>query len=62
MTDPSAGFFGSVFGLMGVYVYDGELVSQNGFFQGYNRLTWAVVALQVKTQCAALRPRAGGCR
>nr|KAF6304777.1 hypothetical protein mPipKuh1_009233 [Pipistrellus kuhlii] len=40
------GFFGSVFGLMGVYVYDGELVSQNGFFQGYNRLTWAVVALQ----------------
>lgn len=33
---------------MGVYVYDGELVSQNGFFQGYNRLTWAVVALQVK--------------
>ncbi|XP_036200422.1 UDP-N-acetylglucosamine transporter isoform X2 [Myotis myotis] len=40
------GVFGSVFGLMGVYVYDGELVSQNGFFQGYNRLTWAVVALQ----------------
>lgn len=40
------GFFGSIFGLMGVYVYDGELVSQNGFFQGYNRLTWAVVALQ----------------
>ena len=37
------GFFGSVFGLMGVYVYDGELESKNGFFQGYNRLTWIVV-------------------
>lgn len=33
---------------MGVYVYDGELVSKNGFFQGYNRLTWIVVVLQVK--------------
>ena len=42
------GFFGSIFGLMGVYVYDGELVSKNGFFQGYNRLTWIVVVLQVK--------------
>ncbi|KAF6075006.1 hypothetical protein HJG60_009408 [Phyllostomus discolor] len=40
------GFFGSLFGLMGVYVYDGELVSRDGFFQGYSRLTWAVVALQ----------------
>ncbi|KAM7054348.1 UDP-N-acetylglucosamine transporter isoform 2-T5 [Molossus nigricans] len=40
------GFFGSIFGLMGVYIYDGELVSKNGFFQGYNRLTWIVVALQ----------------
>ncbi|KAB1274395.1 UDP-N-acetylglucosamine transporter [Camelus dromedarius] len=42
------GFFGSIFGLMGVYIYDGELVSKNGFFQGYNRLTWIVVILQVK--------------
>uniref|UniRef100_A0A2I2YLU5 Solute carrier family 35 member A3 n=1 Tax=Gorilla gorilla gorilla TaxID=9595 RepID=A0A2I2YLU5_GORGO len=41
------GFFGSIFGLMGVYIYDGELVSKNGFFQGYNRLTWIVVVLQV---------------
>uniref|UniRef100_A0A2I2YE81 Solute carrier family 35 member A3 n=1 Tax=Gorilla gorilla gorilla TaxID=9595 RepID=A0A2I2YE81_GORGO len=40
------GFFGSIFGLMGVYIYDGELVSKNGFFQGYNRLTWIVVVLQ----------------
>uniref|UniRef100_A0A8C6VKP4 Solute carrier family 35 member A3 n=1 Tax=Naja naja TaxID=35670 RepID=A0A8C6VKP4_NAJNA len=40
------GFFGSIFGLMGVYIYDGELVSKNGFFQGYNKLTWIVVVLQ----------------
>ncbi|XP_030062129.1 UDP-N-acetylglucosamine transporter isoform X2 [Microcaecilia unicolor] len=40
------GFFGSIFGLLGVYIYDGERVSQNGFFQGYNRFTWTVVALQ----------------
>ncbi|XP_052586826.1 UDP-N-acetylglucosamine transporter isoform X1 [Peromyscus californicus insignis] len=40
------GFFGSIFGLMGVYVYDGELVSKNGFFQGYSQLTWIVVILQ----------------
>lgn len=32
---------------MGVYIYDGELVSKNGFFQGYNNLTWIVVVLQV---------------
>uniref|UniRef100_A0A2K6TQ01 Major facilitator superfamily domain containing 14A n=3 Tax=Saimiri boliviensis TaxID=27679 RepID=A0A2K6TQ01_SAIBB len=40
------GFFGGIFGLMGVYIYDGELVSKNGFFQGYNQLTWIVVVLQ----------------
>ncbi|KFP29442.1 UDP-N-acetylglucosamine transporter, partial [Colius striatus] len=40
------GFFGSIFGLMGVYIYDGEQVSKNGFFQGYNKLTWIVVVLQ----------------
>ncbi|CAH2311586.1 UDP-N-acetylglucosamine transporter isoform X2 [Pelobates cultripes] len=40
------GFFGGIFGLMGVFIYDGERVSQGGFFQGYNNLTWAVVALQ----------------
>lgn len=41
------GFFGSIFGLMGVYIYDGDLVVENGFFQGYNKLTWIVVILQV---------------
>nr|XP_038039066.1 UDP-N-acetylglucosamine transporter isoform X18 [Anas platyrhynchos] len=40
------GFFGSIFGLMGVYIYDGEQLSKNGFFQGYNQLTWIVVVLQ----------------
>ncbi|XP_029473806.1 UDP-N-acetylglucosamine transporter isoform X2 [Rhinatrema bivittatum] len=40
------GFFGSIFGLLGVYIFDGDRVSQNGFFQGYNKLTWTVVALQ----------------
>uniref|UniRef100_A0A8C2SLK2 Solute carrier family 35 member A3 n=1 Tax=Coturnix japonica TaxID=93934 RepID=A0A8C2SLK2_COTJA len=37
------GFFGSIFGLMGVYIYDGEQLSKNGFFQGYNKLTWIVL-------------------
>uniref|UniRef100_A0A8C0B4F5 UDP-N-acetylglucosamine transporter n=1 Tax=Buteo japonicus TaxID=224669 RepID=A0A8C0B4F5_9AVES len=47
------GFFGSIFGLMGVYIYDGEQLSKNGFFQGYNKLTWIVVVLQ----CLFLRSR-----
>lgn len=33
---------------MGVYIYDGELVLKDGFFQGYNRLIWIVVVFQVK--------------
>ncbi|XP_039590484.1 UDP-N-acetylglucosamine transporter-like isoform X1 [Polypterus senegalus] len=40
------GLFGAVFGLMGVYVYDGERVREHGLFQGYNMLTWVVVSLQ----------------
>ncbi|XP_073499159.1 UDP-N-acetylglucosamine transporter isoform X2 [Phyllobates terribilis] len=40
------GFFGGIFGMMGVLVYDGDRVSKEGFFQGYNNLTWTVVALQ----------------
>ncbi|XP_069477189.1 UDP-N-acetylglucosamine transporter isoform X1 [Ambystoma mexicanum] len=40
------GCFGGIFGLMGVYIYDGERISQSGFFQGYNKLTWTVVVLQ----------------
>lgn len=33
---------------MGVYIYDGEQLTKNGFFQGYNKLTWIVVVLQVR--------------
>lgn len=39
--------FGLVFGLFGMLAYDGERVKESGMFQGYNTLTWAVVALQV---------------
>lgn len=39
--------FGLVFGLTGVFVYDGESVRESGMFQGYNKITWLVVALQV---------------
>ncbi|KAL0966753.1 hypothetical protein UPYG_G00299720 [Umbra pygmaea] len=40
------GLFGLVFGLMGVFLYDGERVRESGVFQGYNSLTWTVVVLQ----------------
>ncbi|XP_023653786.1 solute carrier family 35 member A3b isoform X2 [Paramormyrops kingsleyae] len=40
------GLFGLVFGLMGMFVYDGERVKESGMFQGYNKITWMVVALQ----------------
>ncbi|XP_048458441.1 UDP-N-acetylglucosamine transporter-like isoform X2 [Rhincodon typus] len=41
------GLFGSIFGIMGVYVYDGQRVKEHGLFQGYNKFTWIVVTLQV---------------
>ncbi|CAL8308899.1 unnamed protein product [Lota lota] len=40
------GMFGLVFGLFGMLAYDGERVRQSGMFQGYNTITWTVVALQ----------------
>ncbi|KAG7456865.1 hypothetical protein MATL_G00240360 [Megalops atlanticus] len=40
------GLFGLVFGLMGMFVYDGKRVIESGMFQGYNRITWIVVVLQ----------------
>ncbi|XP_051769815.1 solute carrier family 35 member A3b isoform X2 [Ctenopharyngodon idella] len=40
------GLFGLIFGLGGVFACDGERVRENGLFQGYNKVTWAVVALQ----------------
>lgn len=39
--------FGLVFGLIGMLAYDGERVRESGVFQGYNTVTWTVVALQV---------------
>lgn len=39
--------FGLVFGLFGMMAYDGERVKELGMFQGYNTVTWTVVALQV---------------
>lgn len=41
------GMFGLVFGLFGMLAYDGERVRESGMFQGYNTITWTVVALQV---------------
>lgn len=41
------GMFGLVFGLFGMLAYDGERVKESGMFQGYNTITWTVVALQV---------------
>lgn len=32
---------------MGMFAYDGERVLESGMFQGYNTVTWIVVALQV---------------
>lgn len=43
----ASGMFGLVFGLFGMLAYDGERVKESGMFQGYNTVTWAVVALQV---------------
>lgn len=43
------GMFGLVFGLFGMLVYDGERVRESGMLQGYNTVTWTVVALQVTT-------------
>lgn len=42
-----AGLFGLIFGLIGVFVQDGDKVLENGILQGYNSVTWAVVILQV---------------
>lgn len=42
------GSFGVMFGLMAVWINDGSQVSSGGFLQGYNRITWIVISLQVK--------------
>lgn len=40
------GVFGFMFGLAGMIVYDGQRVRESGMFQGYNTITYTVVALQ----------------
>lgn len=40
------GCFGTLFGLMAVFIYDGEHVRQHGMLQGFNKITWIVVSLQ----------------
>ena len=37
-----------IFGLMAVWINDGSQVSSGGFLQGYNKITWIVISLQVK--------------
>nr|XP_006000075.1 PREDICTED: UDP-N-acetylglucosamine transporter-like isoform X2 [Latimeria chalumnae] len=40
------GLFGFMFGTLSVYIYDEDCVKLNGVFQGYNKYTWIVIALQ----------------
>uniref|UniRef100_A0A667ZMS4 Solute carrier family 35 member A3b n=1 Tax=Myripristis murdjan TaxID=586833 RepID=A0A667ZMS4_9TELE len=42
------GLFGFVFGLIGMLMYDGQRVRESGMFQGYNKITFTVVVLQVR--------------
>ena len=37
-----------IFGLIAVYGNDGQAVADQGFFQGYNMITWIVISLQVR--------------
>uniref|UniRef100_A0A3Q3ET41 Solute carrier family 35 member A3b n=1 Tax=Labrus bergylta TaxID=56723 RepID=A0A3Q3ET41_9LABR len=43
------GFFGLIFGIGGMIVYDGQRVKQWGMFQGYSVITGTVVVLQMLT-------------
>ncbi|EDV28459.1 uncharacterized protein TRIADDRAFT_49562 [Trichoplax adhaerens] len=40
------GTFGFIFGLMGMLYKDYDALVKDGFFQGYNNITWIVVSLQ----------------
>ncbi|KAJ8040850.1 UDP-N-acetylglucosamine transporter [Holothuria leucospilota] len=39
-------FFGMIFGLVPVFWYNTPSIQENGFFQGYNGITWTVIILQ----------------
>ena len=45
-----AGSFGVIFGLLAVFVNDGKAVVNQGFLQGYNKITWIVISLQVSRE------------
>ncbi|XP_077470721.1 solute carrier family 35 member A3b isoform X2 [Stigmatopora argus] len=47
------GFFGFVLATLGMMAYDGQRVRERGLFQGYDRVTCAVVALQPSSASAA---------
>ncbi|CAL8281103.1 unnamed protein product [Lota lota] len=40
------GLFSFLFGLLGMLLFDGERLMDDGMFQGYNGITWTVVLLQ----------------
>lgn len=40
------GFFGTLFALLTVYIYDGKAVNEKGFFFGYNTLVWINIFIQ----------------
>ncbi|PFX15653.1 UDP-N-acetylglucosamine transporter [Stylophora pistillata] len=46
MRNIQLGTFGVIFGLVAVYGNDGKAVSNQGFLQGYNNITWIVISLQ----------------
>ena len=40
------GMFGSLLGVIGMFVNDGAKIKQNGLFFGYSKLVWLVVVMQ----------------
>jgi UDP-sugar transporter A1/2/3 len=46
MRNIQLGLFGTVIGLVGVFVKDGAAVAENGFFYGYTSVTWLAIANQ----------------
>jgi UDP-sugar transporter A1/2/3 len=46
MRNIQLGLFGTIFGLITVYFFDYEVVSERGFFRGYTPLVWASIVVQ----------------
>ena len=47
MRNVQLGVFSCAIGLSGIYMNDYEKVAEGGFFQGYDKLTWLLVLVQV---------------